>query len=95
MKKEISVSPEILEQMSFYISNKKTPSDPRVQRMKKIMHIALENELTQRQHECIVMRYFENIPVKEIAKKIGISPAAVYKHLRKAMCVFKKCAIYL
>ena len=95
MKREIVVSPEILEQMSCYISNDKSPSDPRVQRMKKIMKIALENELTQRQHDCIVMRYFENTPVKEIAEKIGITPATVYKHLSKAMCIFKKCALYL
>ncbi len=95
MRKEISVTPEIIEQLSYYNHQNESSSDPKIQRMKKIMKIALENELTQRQHQCIVMRYFENIPVKQIAEKIGISPAAVYKHLHKAMCTFKKCAVYL
>ena len=90
MRKEISVTPEIIEQLSYYNHQNESSSDPKIQRMKKIMKIALENELTQRQHQCIVMRYFENIP-----EKIGISPAAVYKHLHKAMCTFKKCAVYL
>ena len=95
MRKEISVTPEMIEQLSYYKHDNETISDPRIIRMKKIMKVVLENELTKRQHDCIVMRYFENTPVKEIAEKIGITPAAVYKHLHKAMTTFKKCALYL
>ena len=95
MKKEISFTPEMMEQLSYYKHENEDISDPRILRMKKIMKIVLENELTKRQHDCIVMRYFENTPVKEIAEKIGITPAAVYKHLHKAMTTFKKCALYL
>ena len=95
MKREISVTPEIMEQLAFHSMKNDDSADPRVVRMKKIMKITLENELTQRQHDCIVMRYFDNIPVKEIAEIIGIKPATVYKHLSKAICIFKKRAIYL
>ena len=95
MSREISVSPEIMEQLAFRNTGSDSSNNAKIQRMKKIMNIALENELTQRQRDCIRMRYFENLPVKEIAEKIGIKPATVYKHISKAICAFKKCAVYL
>ena len=55
MRKEISVTPEMIEQLSYYKHDNETISDPRIIRMKKIMKIVLENELTKRQHDCIVM----------------------------------------
>ena len=95
MKREISVTPEIMEQLAFQNTKSGNSNDARIQRMKKIMNIAMENELTQRQRDCIRMRYFENIPVKEIAEKIGICPATVYKHISRAIRIFRKCAVYL
>ena len=95
MKREISVTSEIMEQLAFHNTRSNSSNDTKIQRMKKIMNIAIENELTQRQRDCIRMRYFENLPVREIAEKIGIRPATVYKHLSRAICIFKKCAVYL
>ena len=95
MKREISVTPEIMEQLAFQNTKSGNSNDARIQRMKKIMNIAMENELTQRQRDCIRMRYLENVSVKEIAEKIGIRPATVYKHISRAMCIFRKCAVYL
>ena len=95
MKREISVAPEMMEQIAFHSTRSDTSNDARIQRMKKIVSIAMENELTQRQRDCIRMRYLENVSVKEIAEKIGIRPATVYKHISRAMCIFRKCAVYL
>lgn len=95
MKREISFTPEMMEQFACRSTKNDNSNDARIQRMKKIMYIAMENELTQRQRDCIEMRYFENMPVREIAARIGICPAAVYKHISKAIGVFRKCAVYL
>jgi len=69
--------------------------NPKIKRMKQIVRIALENELTDRQKECITMKYFENMKVKDIAVRMDIKPTTVYKHLKTAMRIFRKCAMYL
>lgn len=96
MKREISVQPDQIERFSWngFLYSDDT-ADPKVQRMKKIMHIAIENELTPRQHECITLRYLENLSVKEIAQQMELKPTTVYKHIHKAIDVLKKCSLYL
>ena len=64
-------------------------------RMKKLMGIAIKNELTERQRECIRMYYYENKKVCEIAEYTGIRPTTVYKHLKLGRNALKKCTAYL
>ncbi len=90
------MEPTSLEKLSWnHFLYQQDISDPRVQRMKKIVRIALKNELTQRQHDCISMRYLENLSVREIALRMGIQPTTVYKHLKKAVRTLQKCSQYL
>lgn len=70
-------------------------SNPKIERMKKIVHIAVSSELTDRQRDCLTMRFFDKKSVKEIAEVLGIRPTTVYKHLRKAIQTLKECAKYL
>ena len=62
--------------------------------MKKILRLAMEHELTKRQHTCITMRYFDDLSVKEIAVRMNLKPTTVYKHLQKAKNALKKCSLY-
>lgn len=50
--------------------------------MKKFQMHILDNYLTERQKEIYLMRYADNQGAESIAKQLGISTAAVYKHLR-------------
>lgn len=96
MKRETPFANDKLEQFSWRnLLYSNDAVDTRVQRMKKIVRVAVENELTQKQHQCITMRYIEDLPVKEIAVRMGIKPTTVYKHLKKAIAVLKKCSLYL
>lgn len=58
------------------ISKKKLPE--------KIMRFGIEQELTEKQRKCFLKRYSQNMSVKDIANKMGVTPASVYKHIRKA-----------
>ncbi|MGN0470671.1 MAG: RNA polymerase sigma factor [Acutalibacteraceae bacterium] len=72
-----------------------TKKDPKYARMKKIMKIALQQELTERQRECITLYYIKKKKVCEIADMLSIKPTTVYKHLRTGMTALKKTAVYL
>lgn len=64
-------------------------------RMKKLIHICMEDELTDRQKDCLTMRVYQNMSVEDIAAKLGIRPTTVYKHITKAKEALKKCVKYL
>lgn len=69
--------------------------NPKIERMKKILYIGLETELTQRQYDCIQYRYLDKKSVKEIADLLNIKPTTVYKHIKKALKTLRKCGKYL
>ena len=96
MRREMPFESDKLDYFSFrnFLENDNT-ENPKIKRMKHIVKVAIENELTDRQKDCITMKYFENMKVKDIAVRMDIKPTTVYKHLKTAMRVFKKCAMYL
>ncbi len=98
MKTEIRSLEEAEEKKGSYFAylEKKLDSENNVQRerMKKIINLAMLNELTKRQRDCIDMKYFKEMKVVQIAQSLGISSAAVYKHIRKGMQTLKHYAIY-
>lgn len=64
-------------------------------RMKHILSVGMRNELTDRQKSCVYDYYFTDLSVAEIAEKMQLSTATVYKHIRKAKQRLKKCVRYL
>ena len=64
-------------------------------RMKHILRLAMENELTERQKDCTNMRYYSGMKVCEIADRLNIKTSTVYKHIRKGIEAMKHCSIYL
>ena len=44
----------------------------------------IEGELTQRQRECLKRYYFDGFSQEEIAGEMGVTPATVSRHLKKA-----------
>ena len=80
--------------LSNYYESGNDNNDKR-KRMKKLLAAAIENELTERQKNCIMQYYYEKKSVKEIAENTGIRPTTVYKHIKKAKEALKKCRKYL
>jgi len=64
-------------------------------RMKKLIAISIDTELTDRQKDCLTMRVYQGLSVEDIAAELGIRPTTVYKHIKKAKEALKKCEKYL
>jgi RNA polymerase sigma factor (sigma-70 family) len=54
------------------------------ERMLRALRRAMEGELTERQRECVRLRYFDGKSVNEVADAIGVTPPTASKHLKKA-----------
>lgn len=54
------------------------------ERMLRALRCAMEGELTERQRECVRLRYFDGKSVNEVAHEIGVTPPTASKHLKKA-----------
>lgn len=50
----------------------------------KILSKVISGELTERQRECIFMRYYQNLTVTEIACRLGVGKSTVSRHISKA-----------
>lgn len=96
MRRETALNEMILSQEALkkYYSHGGSNSDTR-RRMKELLRKAVQHELTDRQKECIILFYYENKSVKEIAGITGIKPTTVYKHLKKGRNALRRCTIYL
>lgn len=96
MRNEIPLENDTLDYFSAkHFFEAEDCDNPKIQRMKKIMYIGIQTELTQRQKDCLTMRFFESKKVKEIADILCIRPTTVYKHIKMGLKTLKKCGKYL
>lgn len=65
-------------------------NDLQIHRMKEAMHHALKNGITTRQREILVMYYYDNKTMPEIAKELGIAKQNVSKSIKRAIANIKK-----
>ena len=67
------------------------------QEYKKILHIlskAMDGELTKRQKECLILKYYKNLNVTQIAIKLGVGKSTVSRHIKKAKTRLHKVLNY-
>ncbi len=57
---------------------------------KNMVRKIISNELTERQRECITLRFYKNKNVREISNILCIKKATVYKHIRNGLKTIKK-----
>ena len=50
----------------------------------RILTKVIVGELTGRQQQCLVMRYYQNLTVTEIAIRLGIGKSTASRHIKKA-----------
>ena len=53
--------------------------------LRRVLARAVRERLTGRQRDCIVLYYGEGMKMKEIAARLGISPAAVTRHIQRGL----------
>jgi len=53
-------------------------------RILRTLQRAMEGELTERQRECVRLRYLEGKSVNEVAAELGVTASTASKHLKKA-----------
>lgn len=58
-------------------------ADTEYRRMLHTLQNAMQGELTERQRDCLRMRYFEQMRVNDIADALGLSPGTVSVHIKK------------
>jgi RNA polymerase sigma factor (sigma-70 family) len=46
-------------------------------------------DLPRRQRECVVFRYWLDLPEREIADALGIAPGSVKSHLHRGLAVLE------
>lgn len=54
------------------------------EKMLRTLRRAMEGELTERQRECVRLRYFDGKSINEVADAMGVTPPTASKHLKKA-----------
>ena len=64
------------------------------EKMKKILSMAVLNELTERQRICIIDYYLNGKKEKEIAEELGVNSSTVSRHIIKARDKLRHIASY-
>ena len=64
------------------------------EKMKKILSMAVLNELTERQRICIIDYYLNGKKEKEIAEELGLNSSTVSRHIIKARDKLRHIASY-
>ncbi len=78
-----------------FLTNDSDDNSEERERMKKLLREGIRLELTQRQRDCIGMKYIQRMKADEIASELDISVDTVYKHIRVGMAKLKKLKFYL
>lgn len=58
------------------------------------LKVAIRQELTGRQRECIELYFMERLTMDEIGKRLGIGKSTVYKHLHTAKARIRRVLAY-
>ena len=62
--------------------------------MMAAMKVAIGQELTQRQMECLAMYFGERLTLKEIGLRLGIGKSTVYKHIETGKAKIRQVLMY-
>ena len=80
--------------VSYELYNSHGSNESTISKMKHILSVALKNELTERQRECLELYYYKNMKMYEIASLLSLSPSTVTRHIKAAEKKLKSVAKY-
>ncbi len=75
---------ESLAGMIEYSQSLQITNEKEYKKLLNILSKIISGELTHRQQQCIIMRYYKNLTVTEIAFRLGIGKSTVSRHIKKA-----------
>lgn len=58
------------------------------------LKVAIRQELTDRQRECIEMYFMEHMTMEKIGQKLGIGKSTVYKHIETGKAHIRRVMVY-
>lgn len=83
----IHITDNTINQISYdyFQRYKKTEDDFKRQMLKKILYKTIQCNLTERQRDCVLMYYFKNMKMKEIADSLGLDNSTISRHISSAL----------
>jgi len=82
--------------VNFIYKNKKYDSeDLEYKKLLKIVNKIIQEELTERQRECLLLYYLEEKKLVEISRMLKIHISAVQRHVKKAKKRIEKIVSYI
>lgn len=63
-------------------------------RTQKLLRLAIEQELTARQRECVRLYFFDRLTEEQIGRRPGVGKSTVCRHLQKAKLRLKRALSY-
>ncbi len=61
---------------------------------KAVLRVALSQELTDRQLECVRLYFYEGLTEEQTARRLGLTKSTVCRHLQKAKRRLEKAVSY-
>jgi len=68
----------------MYLKRISFTNSSQIRKMKRAMYRAIENDLTSRQQEIVVMYYFRGMTMSKIAGKLNVNKSTVSRTLKRA-----------
>lgn len=78
----------------YYQRTNNSDNNPQREKMKRILRKAIMRELTDRQRDCLTLRYLQRMKVKDIAVQLELSESTVSRHITAAERKLKHIAAY-
>lgn len=78
------VPPEIRAAMEIWQGQDSEDNDARMQRLRRNLKKAIDQELTGRQQTMLLMRYSENCSQTDVAARLGVDKSTVSRTLARA-----------
>ena len=77
-----------------YNKNNACTNQKKYKKILKVLPKAIEGELTDRQKECLVLKYYDNLSLNQIALALDIDRSTVSRHIKKARSRLYKILTY-
>lgn len=90
----VRVSEKALEFNKAYVAQLISPGKTNAEHLKiasRALHDTLENELTPRQREMVMLYFFENMTMREIGAQLGVDSSTVSRTLSRAKRRIARC----
>ena len=73
------------------LTGTETVSDPADQVLDRDVILTALSDLSSRQRACVVLRYYQDLPVAQVASALGVAEGTVKRYLSEAMARLAAC----